>query len=626
MTRSGTLTLGAKGMLLTVAILVLETIFFGTYFLLVQQAEEESVKQQQTREIINRASKLLLRMYEAGDKVGKYGIHKEDDPATSAASLAAYEKARDLIPKQIDWLKRNLQDQPGQLVLMGKIEENVKVGLELLESMRIASDTRPHWEAMKFSLDQRNRLAPRIEELVRDLRDFMGQERAIEGQLPALQREKREATKLVLISGAVLNGLVVLIVLLFVRVVLTKRLNILVENFDRLKDGEALHSEISGGDELAKLDAAFHKMASSLRGEEALLKSSESAVLSMISQMPAGLMIVNGAGQIEFVNPTLAKQLGYEQDALEDFELSKLFTAGGVTGVSLFRWLKDNSTGRVVELIAQKQDGTTFPVELSTADISTDKTEHQLAMVLDVSERHEVEKLRQAFVAMVSHELRTPLASVSMFLELLGMGVFGKDIDAVEEDLAVATRQTEQVIMLINDLLDLEKLEANKLELVKCESEVEDLIDKAVEAVAGAVESADILLLFDGSQDLVTVDPERVVQALTKMLTAVIQLTPPGEAVSINVVTPRVTRQLLSHTSPHLVIEIQVPSLQIPEEQIETMFERFQQINLPGMAQGTWLGLGLALSRAIIEQHGGEVGLSVDKGAGSKFWMQLPKI
>lgn len=626
MTRSGSLTLSAKGLLLTVAILVLETIFFGTYFLLVQQAEDESVKQQQTREIINRASKLLLRMYEAGDKVGKYGMHKEDDPATSAASLAAYVKARDLIPKQIDWLKRNLQDQPGQLVLMGKIEENVKVGLELLESMRIASDTKPHWEAMKFSLDQRNRLAPRIEELVRDLRDFMGQERAIEGQLPALQREKREATKLVLISGAVLNGLVVLIVLLFVRVVLTKRLNILVENFDRLKDGEALHSEISGGDELAKLDAAFHKMASSLRGEEALLKSSESAVLSMVSQMPAGLMILNGAGQIEFVNPTLAKQLGYDQDALEDFELSKLFTAGGVTGVSLFRWLKDNSTGRVVELIAQKHDGTTFPVELSTADISTDKAEHQLAMVLDVSERHEVEKLRQAFVAMVSHELRTPLASVSMFLELLGMGVFGKDIDAVQEDLTIATRQTEQVIMLINDLLDLEKLEANKLELVKCESEVEDLIDKAVEAVAGAVESADILLLFDGSQELVTVDPERVVQALTKMLTAVIQLTPPGEAVSIDVVTPRVTRQLLSHTPPHLVIEILVPSLQIPEEQIETMFERFQQINLPGMAQGTWLGLGLALSRAIIEQHGGEVGLSVDKGAGSKFWMQLPKI
>ncbi|MBX3138329.1 hypothetical protein KF707_19020, partial [Candidatus Obscuribacterales bacterium] len=98
------------------------------------------------------------------------------------------------------------------------------------------------------------------------------------------------------------------------------------------------------------------------------------------------------------------------------------------------------------------------------------------------------------------------------------------------------------------------------------------------------------------------------------------------EAVSINVVTPRVTRQLLSHTPPYLVIEIQVPSLQIPEEQIETMFERFQQINLPGMEQGTWLGLGLALSRAIIEQHGGEVGLSVDKGAGSKFWMQLPKI
>jgi PAS domain S-box-containing protein len=623
--KAGSLTLSLKGLLLMVVILALELIFFGTYFSLVQQAEDESVKQQQTKEIINRASKLLLRMYEAGDKVGKYGIHREDDPSASAASLAAYLRARDEIPKQIAWLKRNLKDQPSQLALIGKIEENVEVGLELLESMRIASDTKPHWEAMKFGLEQRNRLAPRIEELVRDLRDFMGQERAIEGRLPALQQEKREATKVVLIGGAVLNGLVVLIVLWFFHAVLTKRLNVLVENFDKLKDGEPLHTQISGGDEIAKLDAAFHKMASSLRGEEALLRASENAVISMISQMPAGLMILNSVGRIEFVNPALANQLGYDQDALENFELSELFTAGGGAPVPTFRWLKDNSDGRVVELIARKSDGAEFPVELSSADISTDKAEHRLAMVLDVSERHEVEKLRQAFVAMVSHELRTPLASVSMFLELLGMGVFGRDVAAVETDLAVATRQTEQVIMLINDLLDLEKLEANKLELVKSESEVEDLVDRAVEAVAGAVETADILLLFDGSQEIVTVDPERVVQALTKMLAAVIQLTPSGEEVSINVVVPKKTRQLLSSAPPPVVIEIQVASLYIPEVHVDSMFERFQQINLPGASQGAWLGLGLALSRAIIEQHGGEVGLRVEEGAGCTFWMQIPK-
>lgn len=640
-----------------VAILVLESIFFGTYFMLVQQAEDESVKQQQTKEIINRASRLLMRMYEAGDKVGKYGMLKEDDPAASDASLKAYNKARREIPKQIAWLKKNLQDQPTQLELIGKIEENINVGLELLESMRIASDTKPAWEATKFSLDQRNRLAPRIEELVRDLRDFMGQQRAVEDSLPALQREKREATKIVLFSGAVLNVLVVLLVLAFVRIVLTKRLNILVENFDRLKDGEPLHERISGGDEIANLDAAFHKMASSLRGEEALLRSSETAVLSMISQMPAGLMILNGAGQIEFVNPTLAKQLGYEPEVLEDSDLTKLFTAGGGANVPLYKWLKDNSDRRVVELTARKNDGSTFPVEISTADISaaglsstgfssvdvsnTDDTskdfsstgfsggtEHRIAMVLDVTERHEVEKLRQAFVAMVSHELRTPLASVSMFLELLGMGVFGKDIKAVENDLAVTTRQTEQVIMLINDLLDLEKMEANKLELVKSENELEDLIDKAVEAVATAIETADILLLFEGSEEVVNVDPERIIQALMKMLTSIIQLTPPGETVSINVVPPPpAVRHVLSHAPaqpPCILIEINVPSLQIPEEQIETMFERFQQITLPSMPHGTWLGLGLALSREIVQQHGGEVGLNVDSKSGSTFWLRVP--
>lgn len=610
------LTLGHKGLLLMLVILVLESIFFGTYFLFVQQAEDESRKQQQTREIINRASKLLMRMYEAGDKVGKYGIHKEDDPQLAEKSLRAYLKARSDIPKLVSWLKKNLKDQPEQLALLAKIDENIKVGMELLESMRVASETKPHWEAMKFGLDQRNRLAPRIEELVGDLRDFMSTERAIEGRLPAMQKEKRDETRAVLIAGGVLNVFIVFAVLLFIRSVITNRLNVVIDNFDRLNDGHELHSALPGGDEISVLDHAFHEMASSLKGEAALLRSSEESVISMISQMPAGLMILTGTGQIEFVNPILADQLGYDQEEIEDTELSKLFTGGGGAQVPLFKWLKDNADGKVVEIAARKKDGNTFPVELSTTDISTAEHEHRLAMVLDVTERHEVEKLRQAFVAMVSHELRTPLSSVSMFLELLGMGVFGKTSERVEADLERTSKQTEQVIMLINDLLDLEKLEADKLELVKTESEVEDLVDKAVEAVATAIETADIVLLFEGSQEKIEVDPERIVQALIKMLSSVIQLTPEGETLSINV----------WKRGEFIAIEIQVASLHIPEEQVETMFERFQQITLPNMPQGTWLGLGLALSRAIIQQHGGEVGLRVTEKTGSTFWMQIPRV
>jgi PAS domain S-box-containing protein len=607
--------LGQKGMLLMLVILLLETIFFGTYFMLVQQAEEESKKQQLTKEVINKASRLMLKMYEAGDKVGKFNIHKEDNPELSRECLENYLSARREILKLIKWLHVNLEDQPAQQKVLGKIEENVKIGMELLENMRISAETKPHWEAMKFGLDQRTRLAPRIEELVRDMRDFMGEERAIEGQLPLLQTAKREQTKIVLVVGAVMNVFVVLLVLGFIRVVITNRLNVVIDNSDRLRDGEALHQPLNGTDEIDMLDGSFHDMVASLRGEEALLRSSENSVLAMISQMPAGLLVIDGLGRVEFANPMLSDMLGYEQEDLTDSDLTSLFTAGSGVSVPLFRWMKENSDGRVVEITALRKDGSTLPVEFSLADVSTEENEHRLAMVLDVTERHEMEKLRQAFVAMVSHELRTPLSSVSMFLELLGMGVFGKTNENVEKDLATTSRQTEQVIMLINDLLDLEKLEADKLELVKSESEVEDLVDKAVEAVATAVEAADILLLFEGSQEIVHVDPERIVQSLTKMLTSVIQLTPEGETVTIDV----------SADDAMLQIDIKVPALHIPEEQIETMFERFQQINLPNMPQGTWLGLGLALSRAIIQQHGGEVGLDVSDKEGSIFWMEIPK-
>ncbi len=608
------LKLGQKGILLMLLLLVIEGTFIGANFYLLHQAELQSKQEERTKEIIDRVGRLLTQVVEAGDKVGKYAIHK-DDPE-GEGYLRSYVAARDGVNDTMNWLRNAIRSQPQQVALFAKIDDNVKVGMEVLETMKKATDEESRIDAMRFGMKQRMKLQPRIEELVHDLMTFKEEERELEDKGPQLQQAKLQQTAMILVAGAVVNVLMVAIAFAFIRGI-TKRLEVVSDNSSRWKNGESLHAPMSGGDEITILDQSFHKMVSSLRGAESLLRSSENAVLSMVSQMPAGLLIIDGRGQIAFANPKFADALGYEQDDLSAVHLSKIFSSRSVVDTKLFDWLKEKSDGHVIELTANRRDAGTVPVEFSITDVSHDEHEMFLAMALDVSERHEMEKLRQAFVAMVSHELRTPLSSVSMFLELLEMGVFGGSNEGVAKDLKFASRQTEEVIMLINDLLDLEKLEANKLELVKSECEIEDLIDKAVEAMAPTLDAAEVNLHFEGAEEHVVVDPERITQAVTKMLSSIIRLTPTGEAIVIDVVETE---------EGAIQIRLNVAGLRIPEEQVETIFERFQQISLPSIREGSGLGLGLALSRAIIQQHGGTVGLTSSEAGGTTFWINLPDV
>lgn len=594
-------------------VLIFEGLFIGVNFYLLDQAESESKKQEINKDIQNKASHLLLQMYAAGDKVGKYAFHKDD--VSGPRFLKGYITARDEVRETMDWLKTNVKiHQPQEYALLEKIDGNVTIGLKIVESMRVAADTESRIDAVKFGMQQRVTMQPCIEELVHDQMEFMNQQKEMEMNAPQIQAAKLQQQSWLLLGGAVVDNLIILLLLAFSKGI-TKRLQIVSENSERLKDGERLHEPLTGRDEIDILDNSFHVMAASLRGEEALLRSSENSVLSLISQMPAGLLIIDGNGRIQFANPKFADSLGFDQDELAGVSVNKLFSARSKIDGELFTWLKEKSDGNVVELFAQRKREGTVPVEFSIADVSYGGNRHYLAMALDVSERHEMEKLRQAFVAMVSHELRTPLSSVSMFLELLEMGVFGSSNDKISSDLKFASRQTEEVIMLINDLLDLEKLEANKLELVKSACEVEDLIDKAVEAMANTIEAADIDLHFEGAEQHVVVDPERITQALIKMLSSVIRLTPQGDTLTINVI---------NSDANATEIRLNVSTLRIPDDQVDTIFERFQQISLPTLRDGTGLGLGLALSRAIVLQHGGSVGLTSNDSVGTIFWISIP--
>lgn len=602
--RFPTLKLGQQGIILVLVLLVLEFAFVCTYWSLLNQAEEESRRQQKQKEIIAKGSQLLQDIYDAGDAVGKFSVYRLH------ADERRYQTAVHRIPRTITWLRQELKGNESQLQRLVRIEQNVNVGLTTLSGFKEKVDRDPKYVIVLWQWAD---LQPRLQALVKDMKEFLQTERDAESRMPEIRRLQRQRAKDVLVIGGAVNIAFALTLALFFVIRLRTRLNVLTENSKRFRKGESLQAPLKGRDELAVLDGAFHKMVDSLRGEENLLRSSEHQVRSMIEQMPVGLMILSDDGEIDFSNPSIERSLHFSEGELIGRNIGDIFTCDVADEKSLFGWLSENSIGRVVELKGKKKDGGTLYAEYSMDDVSQGDVRRNLAMILDVSERVEMQKVRQAFVAMVSHELRTPLTSVGGFLQMFDMGMLG----SVSEDLKTVVRQSQghvaQLIALINDLLDLEKTEANKMSLSPTSCSLEDVIDAASAAIAKLLDEKKIRLHFEGSEVAVMVDREKTTRAVTNLLSGLGQLTEDRGAIEI-------TAQ--ASDDGMTLVTIAAKSVVIPEAQRDSMFERFQQVQINGKVHG--LGLSFALSRAIVVGQGGSIGFESDEEEGSAVWLRLP--
>ena len=377
-------------------------------------------------------------------------------------------------------------------------------------------------------------------------------------------------------------------------------------------------------------------MSHSLRGEEALVQASEEQVQTIIDQMPIGLAIIqttnakntknsenyeadrassNGAEEIEYANPSLEKMLGFKSGAMVGTKVASHFLIPGAKPTPL----QDSSLIEgVVDLIAAKNDQSQIPVEFSVTDISLGhlaEQNKQLATVIDVTEKREIEKMKEAFLAMVSHDLRTPLTSVAGFLHMLPMGVYGELNNAIVASTKVAEDEVELLIALINDLLDLEKLRAGQLDLRVTQFDLEDVIDSAVDALYSLADAVMVSVIFEGCEGKIAADQERLQQAITKTLEGLLRLCEPGDTINISVT------MVITNLKKAYTIAFNSEKLVLQNTPLAKLFEPFQPIEL---ASGSIsLGLRLPLAQAIVLSHGGTCGASQHSG-GLSLWLTLP--
>lgn len=252
----------------------------------------------------------------------------------------------------------------------------------------------------------------------------------------------------------------------------------------------------------------------------------------------------------------------------------------------------------------------------------------------DISERYEIDRLKDEFIGMVSHELRTPMTAIQSSLIMLSSGAFDDDPDQASQMLRIAQNNTDRLVRLVNDILDLERLESGKVQLTLEPCPMAHLIQQSIETIQPLADQAQLQLLWEPDDAMVLADPDAIIQTLTNLLSNAIKFSEPGHTVVITTSpgdhtilrepTQSTVPEPFQSPSPQLLISVTDYGRGIPADKLKSIFNRFQQVDALDARQKGGTGLGLTICKNIVEKHGGQIWAESELGDGSCFSFTLP--
>ncbi|HYH83810.1 MAG TPA: ATP-binding protein [Longimicrobium sp.] len=328
-----------------------------------------------------------------------------------------------------------------------------------------------------------------------------------------------------------------------------------------------------------------------------------------------GIYGVDAHGYTTFANPAAAAMLGYAADDLpgRPYEATLLSRAGGEDSIRAA--LLSGQPRTVSDAAFRRADGGRFPVEFTCTPIVEES--HIAGAVItfrDVTERREVDRMKDEFISVVSHELRTPLTAIRGSLGLLAAGKAGDIPARGQRMLEIAVQNTDRLVRLINDILDIERIESGKVAMETGPVNVAELVQGAVEVMLPMAERAGVELYAWTEPLRLVADGDRLLQVLTNLISNAVKFSPPGTAVQVTV----------EPTDGEAWFRVADQGRGIPADRLESIFERFQQVDSSDSRQKGGTGLGLAICRSIVGQHDGRIWAESEPGSGSTFTFALP--
>ncbi|SRR5579883_317389 len=262
----------------------------------------------------------------------------------------------------------------------------------------------------------------------------------------------------------------------------------------------------------------------------------------------------------------------------------------------------------------------------------------------DITERQRVEKMKNEFISIVSHELRTPLTSIRGSLGLLATGVIDDEPAVMKRMIEVAAIDTERLVRLVNDVLDLEKLESGKVSLTREWCDVATLMQQSIEIMENSAQEAGVRLMVQPLSTQIWVAPDRIIQTFTNLLSNAIKFSPFGGTVTLSAAIDRqepdntttaathavairnvgTSRLMDALGNTHVRFAVHDQGRGIPTDKLESIFGRFQQVDASDSRDKGGTGLGLAICKSIVHQHEGRIWVESHWGHGSTFFFTLP--
>jgi PAS domain S-box-containing protein len=334
-----------------------------------------------------------------------------------------------------------------------------------------------------------------------------------------------------------------------------------------------------------------------------------------------GIVTLNRSGSIESLNPAAARMFGYDPSELLRRDVGLLFeVAPDVGAVETFlerlQRRPGGEIGRVQEFWGLRKDGTTFPCDVAVSPVPLADGLRFVAIIRDATERKQVDQMKNEFVSTVSHELRTPLTSIAGSLGLLSGGAAGQLPERAARLIRIAHSNSERLVRLINDILDIEKIESGKMTFEMKPVALLPLLDQTVQANRAFAEGYGVELELDRMNEaaMIVADPDRLVQVVTNLVSNAVKFSPRGETVRISV-HPLDRRYRIS-------VADRGPG--IPEEFRTRIFSKFAQADGSDTRQKGGTGLGLSIVREIVTRMGGTISFDSVRGEGAVFHVDLP--
>lgn len=461
----------------------------------------------------------------------------------------------------------------------------------------------------KEGRDERKPMWHKLRNLIHETLDqelmYIGREKErMTFTTPAIQAALRKKAQLIMVCVAILDLVLTIVIAVFITRRISNRIDKVSDNTYRLASRLPLNAPLTGDDEIVELDQTFHKMARELQ----VASRKESAILENARDFIGS---IDAGGSIIAANPAAEELIGVPQEELLGMHFVDLLVTEDIPkALDYLEQLQKLVSADPLDLRLRAAGGKIVDVLFSGH--WSDEENSTFFVVHDMTAFRQAERLRQEVMAMVTHDLRSPLNTITNVLGFIKSGKHGqldkRGLDYVES----ANRNSQRMLNLINDLLDVERIKAGMMELDLGQVSVDECLSALELSTRGLAEEAGIKIEFKSAPIVVYADEEKLDRVLTNLVSNAIKFSPRGKAVRVKV----------TQSAEYAIFSVEDQGTGIAPDLLPQIFDRFTRGQGNSAIPGS--GLGLSICKSLVELMGGTIEVQNSKAGGAIFSFKIP--